>query len=105
MAVSLKELAAAIGAELAGDGDLQISGVNTLEDATPGQISFLANPRYAQQLQTTKASAVIVSPSVNADNIALLTTKEPYFAFTKAVVHLHGYRKHPHAGIHAAAHG
>ena len=69
MAVSLKELAAAIGAELAGDGELQIGGVNTLEDAAPGQISFLANPRYAQQLQTTKASAVIVSPSVSADNI------------------------------------
>jgi len=103
LAVSLKELAAAIGAELAGDGELQISGVNTLEDAAPGQVSFLANPRYAEKLQSTRASAVIVAPNVNADNVALLKTKEPYFAFTKAVVHLHGYRAHPHSGVHQGA--
>src|SRR6185503_17269636 len=52
-----------------------------------------------------KATAVIVSPGVTGpDGLALLKTKDPYYAFTKAVVRLHGYRQHPHQGIHPAAH-
>jgi UDP-3-O-[3-hydroxymyristoyl] glucosamine N-acyltransferase len=40
---------------------MEITGVNTLADATPPELSFLANPKYAPQLETTKAGAVIVS--------------------------------------------
>lgn len=104
MALSLKELAAHIGAEVVGDGDVIVSSANTLEEAQPGQISFLANPKYAQQIETTNASAVIVSPSVKSDRVALLKTKDPYFAFANAVIKLHGYRAHLHQGIHPRAH-
>lgn len=103
MAVLLKELAAQIGAELVGDGNVQITAANTLEDAGPGHVAFLSNPRYAQQLETTRASAVIVTPGITNDHVALLKTKDPYYAFSRAVVKLHGYRQHPHAGIHPAA--
>jgi UDP-3-O-[3-hydroxymyristoyl] glucosamine N-acyltransferase len=41
---------------------------------------------------------------VRHDRLPLLKTKEPYYAFTRAVVALHGYRKHPFRGIHPAAH-
>ena len=105
MAVTLAELAAEIGAELTGDGALPVDSCNTLEDARPGQVSFLANPRYVGQLDETKASAVIVSLGLKTEaSVALLRSKDPYFAFTRAVVKLHGYRKHPHVGIHPAAH-
>ena len=104
MALTLKELAAAIEAEVSGDGSVSIESAAALEDAGPGQISFLANPRYAKQLETTAASAVIVAPGVSSDRVTLIKAKDPYYAFAQAVVMLHGHRKHPHAGIHPKAH-
>jgi UDP-3-O-[3-hydroxymyristoyl] glucosamine N-acyltransferase len=101
--LTLSELAAAIGAEVAGDGSVRVSSVAPLEDASAGQVSFLANPRYAKQLETTAASAVIVGLSTNSERVPLLKAKDPYYAFAQAVVKLHGHRKHPHAGIHPKA--
>lgn len=104
MPLTLKELAYRIGAEPVGDPALLIQSANTLEEAAAGQVSFLANPKYLRQLGTTNASAVIVSPAVTSDRLALLKAKDPYFAFMQAVVALHGHRRHPHAGIHPDAH-
>lgn len=101
----LDELAKLISAEVVGDGSIEITSVSTLEDALPGQISFLSNPKYAKQLETTKASAVIVATRVNSTApVTLLKTADPYYAFSQAVVVLHGYRKHPFEGIHPQAH-
>jgi UDP-3-O-[3-hydroxymyristoyl] glucosamine N-acyltransferase len=103
--VTLSELAAAIGAEVAGgDPQTPVSSVNTLEDAGPGQVTFLSNARYVRLLDTTRASAVIVARGVRSDQVPLLRTADPYFAFAQAVVKLHGYRRHPHEGIHPKAH-
>ena len=103
--MTVDELAKEIGAEVVGDGAQQITAANTLEDAQAGQVSFLANAKYVKQLDTTRATAVIVAPSVAANsNVALLKTSDPYFAFMKAVVKLHGHRRHPHRGVHEAAH-
>lgn len=102
----LDELARIIGADLHGDGAIEIAAVAPLADARAGQISFLANARYEPLLATTAASAVILAPAqaVPRDNLPLLRTKDPYYAFMQAVVALHGQRKHPHAGIHPKAH-
>jgi UDP-3-O-[3-hydroxymyristoyl] glucosamine N-acyltransferase len=102
--LTLKELAAAIGAELVGDAGTVIDSASSLEDARAGQVSFLSNPKYREQLETTKASAVVVAPGTSSDRVALLKSKDPYYSFAQAVVLLHGYRKHPHAGIHPKAH-
>jgi UDP-3-O-[3-hydroxymyristoyl] glucosamine N-acyltransferase len=48
----LDELAKEIGADLVGDGSVEVSGVNTLEDAQAGQISFLTNARYTNESAT-----------------------------------------------------
>lgn len=104
MPLTLKELADRIGAEPVGDPALVLHAVNTLEEASDGQVSFLANPKYLKQLETTRAAAVIVAPAVTSGRLALLKAKDPYFAFSQAVVALHGYRKHPHEGIHPKAH-
>ncbi|HEY2588158.1 MAG TPA: UDP-3-O-(3-hydroxymyristoyl)glucosamine N-acyltransferase [Tepidisphaeraceae bacterium] len=103
MAVTLKELAAAIGAELVCDPSVPITGVNTLEDAEPGQVTFLANPKYLKQVEGTRASAVIVAPSVNVNHVAILKAKDPYYAFAQAVLRIHGTRKHCFTGIHPRA--
>lgn len=103
MELTLQQLAAEIGAELVGDGTPWVRSANTLEDAEPGQLSFLSNPKYEKQLETTRASGVIVGQSVASDRVTLLKVKDPYYAFAQAVVKLHGYRRHPHAGVHPKA--
>jgi UDP-3-O-[3-hydroxymyristoyl] glucosamine N-acyltransferase len=101
----LDELARRIEAQLVGgDGATEISSIAPIDTATAGQVAFLANQKYARELETTNASAVIVSQKVNADRVPLLKTADPYFAFRQAVVAIHGFRRHPQAGIHPAAH-
>ncbi|HEV2293731.1 MAG TPA: UDP-3-O-(3-hydroxymyristoyl)glucosamine N-acyltransferase [Tepidisphaeraceae bacterium] len=103
----LDELAREIGAELIGDGGIEVTAVSTLEDAREGQLSFLATQRYAKQLETTRASAVIVSAAmkpIGSGRAALLRARDPYLAFARAMERLHGHRKHPFAGVHAQAH-
>jgi len=103
VSLTLAQLAERIGAELAGDATIRVSSAATLEDATPGDISFLSNPSYAKLLQTTKAGAVIVGRNIAADHLNLLKAGDPYLAFAKAVIALHGPVTHPQAGIHPRA--
>jgi UDP-3-O-[3-hydroxymyristoyl] glucosamine N-acyltransferase len=101
----LDELARQIDAQLSGgDGSIQITSVAPLDTAHAGQVSFLSNRKYASHIETTRASAVIVSSKISSDRVALLKTRDPYYAFMQAVVLLHGHRKHPHDGIHPGAH-
>ena len=101
---TVAELAGIIGAEVVGDGSAVIAGVNTLEDATAGQVSFLANEKYAPLLDTTRATAVIVGPKAKpTDRLTLLRAKDAYLAYQKALVAIHGFRKHPFAGVHPRA--
>lgn len=102
--ITISQLAGHIGAAVLGDGSALISSANTLEEAGPGQISFVANAKYEKLLATTRASAVITGPDVRSDRVTLLRHRDPYYAFMQAVVFLHGHRKHPHAGIHSKAH-
>ncbi len=62
MKLSLLKLAELTQSQVHGDDSCQISGVATLQNAMPGTISFLSNRKYSSQLQTTRASAVIVHP-------------------------------------------
>ena len=99
----LDELARQIDATVSGDGSIEITEVGPLEDASAGSVSFLANARYQKQLETTNASAVITAPNVESTRVALLKTKDPYFAFARAIVLLRGHRKHPFKGVHPKA--
>src|SRR5690242_9207716 len=100
----LDELASRIDAQVAGDGSIEITSVAPLDTAQSGDVSFLSNPKYGRQVEQTKASAVIVSHKFSSDHVALLKTRDPYYAFMQSVVLLHGYRRHPHDGIHPKAH-
>ena len=87
----LSELAALVGGRLEGAAspDAEITGVSSLHDALPGDVSFLANPKYAKQLASTKATAVFVRgdcalPPPEAGG-ALVRVESPDLAFAKAV--------------------
>ncbi|HFD79397.1 MAG TPA: UDP-3-O-(3-hydroxymyristoyl)glucosamine N-acyltransferase [Gammaproteobacteria bacterium] len=83
--LSLAELAREIDATLAGDGEIRVSRLATLQQAGPGALSFLANPRYRKYLETTRASAVIVGRDQRvASDVALLRCDHPYAAWARA---------------------
>ena len=58
--MKLSQLAQKLDCRLDSPSDTEITGVAGLEDAQPGQITFLANKRYTPLLKTTRASAVFV---------------------------------------------
>jgi len=96
MAIRLDELAQKIGATLHGDGSAQVSSCAPIERAQVGQVSFLANRKYAAHLATTNATAVIVASGATVKaGVAILEAVDPYFAFRQAMVALHGFRNHP----------
>ena len=63
-ALTLADLADRLGCRLEGDGAIEITRVAGIEQAGPGDLTFLANPRYAARLPFTRASAVIADDSV-----------------------------------------
>ncbi len=60
MRYSLAELATLTSAELVGDPSYTVTGVNSLEEATPEDVSFLANPRYAEAMKQSKAGVICI---------------------------------------------
>lgn len=101
--LTLAELARQVGGELEGDGSVVVTGAAPLDEAGPGQISFLANPRYERYMAETKAAAVIVSADYARAAVPLIRCADPYFAFRQAMVTLFGFRKHPFVGVHRHA--
>ncbi len=84
--MKLAEIASALGATLEnGNPDIEITGVAGIEEAGPGQITFVANPKYASAAKTTAASAVIVAEDFSAVSTGMLRSKNPYLAFAKAI--------------------
>ncbi len=113
--MKLEQLAAAIDAHIddariePGSGSqLEITGVAGIEQAGAGELTFVANQKYAALAQTTKASAVIVAEDFPAIPSAMLRSKNPYLSFAKAMQLFHPAYKypaevHPTAVVHATA--
>jgi UDP-3-O-[3-hydroxymyristoyl] glucosamine N-acyltransferase len=100
--VKLRELAERLGCRLEGDGEIEIARVAGIQDAEPGDLTFLANPKYEQALAETRASAVILRDEAKSAPCAMLRTRDPYLAFARAVgVFAPAWRPAP--GVHAMA--
>lgn len=81
--LTLDQLAELVGGEPMGQSDLIISGVSEIQDGKPGTISFLANLKYKKYLESTKASAVIVSDASLLNGQNGIVVKNPQLAFSK----------------------
>ena len=77
----LSELAEYVGGAVIGNGEVEITSVASIEDAQPGDITFIANPKYRSKLNETRASAVIVGSEIAEVDKPLLRTANPYLAF------------------------
>lgn len=99
----LDEIVARLGGILEGDGSVTVLQVASLSSARTGQITFLNNPKYRQQLQSTYASAVILSPQYAGETtLPRIVHKNPYAYYARVVALLNPPRKRPQ-GIHASA--
>ena len=87
--MKLRTLAEALGCRIEGDPDLEISGVAGLEEAGPGELTFLSNPRYAALAKQTKAAALLAAAPVEGLQIALVLSKDPYLDFARALELFH----------------
>ncbi len=100
----LQELAALVGAQGGNDDSREITGVASLQEARPGDITFFGNPRYLAQLRTSKAAAVIV-PYDFQEKITpvLLRVENPSVAFAAVVAAFAPVEALPPPGIHPSA--
>lgn len=104
-AIKLGDIAARFGLELRGDGSRLIEGVATLANAEPGQLGFLANPRYRGHLASTRAGAVVIAAGdldAAAPGTGLLVAANPYLAFAR-IAGLFEQHAAAAPGIHASA--
>ena len=85
--MKLSELAALTGARLEGtNDDIEITGAAGLDEATEGDVTFLANPKYTPRVNTTRGSAIYLSEEATTDRqISILRVKDPYLAYTRAL--------------------
>lgn len=101
--MKLGEIAASLGMRLEnGSPETEITGVAGIEEAGVGQLTFLANPKYAPAARRTKASAVIVAEDFPAIDVALLRSRNPYLDFARALEIFYRPPKYA-AGVHSTA--
>ena len=102
-AYSLREIAARFGGEVAGDQNVKVSQVATLEMAAPDDIAFLANERYLPQLKATRAGAVILAESARSGTrLPRIVCANPYAYFAR-VSSLFNPERAPRPGAHPSA--
>ncbi len=103
MELSLTEIAEFVQGELEGGDTVNIRGVAKIEDAGIGEITFISNPRYAKHIETTKASAVLVSKDFPATTKPVIRTNNPYLSFLKVLKAFHPAQETLAEGIHPSA--
>jgi UDP-3-O-[3-hydroxymyristoyl] glucosamine N-acyltransferase len=115
VAYTLAELAARVGGEVEGDGEVRLERVRPLEDAGPGDIAFFSNRKYRRAFEGTRASAVIVARDEDAPaGRNLLRAGDAYLAFAKVSTLFHPPHEpvpeiapeavvHPSARVHPSA--
>ena len=100
--MKLQDLADRLGARLTRSGETEIHGVAGIEEAGEGQVTFIANPKYAPLAKTTAASAVIVAPDFPEIAAATLRIDNPYLAFARTIDFFYQAPSYPD-GIHPTA--
>jgi UDP-3-O-[3-hydroxymyristoyl] glucosamine N-acyltransferase len=101
---TLAAIVARLGGRIAGDPQVEIIQVGTLEHAGPLEIAFLSNPRYKSRLATTRAGAIVVAP--DAEHLTAsprIVCDDPYAYFARLSQFLNPQGP-PAPGIHPGAH-
>jgi len=101
--MKLAQIASALDARLEnGSPDTEITGLNGIEQAVPGELTFVSNPKYAAAARLTKAAAVIVAEDFPEIPAARLRVKDPYLSFARALEMFHPPLRYA-PGVHSTA--
>lgn len=107
--MKLSEIVSALDLRLEnGSPDTEITGLNGIEQAGPGELTFVSNPKYAAAARTTRAAAVIVAEDFPAISAPMLRARDAYLSFARALELFHPPHKyspgiHPTAVVHVSA--
>ncbi|MGA8030199.1 MAG: UDP-3-O-(3-hydroxymyristoyl)glucosamine N-acyltransferase [Bryobacteraceae bacterium] len=99
---TLGQVAELLGCELAGDAGIEITGVAAIEGAGPGEITFLANSKYAPKVKSTRAAAILAAEPLKGTSAATLVSSNPYYDFARALALFYQPPK-PAPGVHKTA--
>jgi UDP-3-O-[3-hydroxymyristoyl] glucosamine N-acyltransferase len=101
--MKLSQIAASLEVRIEnGSPEMEITGLNGIEQAGPGEMSFISNPKYAGAARVTRASVVIVGEDFPAIPAAMLRAKDPYLTFARALELFHKPLRYA-PGVHASA--
>lgn len=98
MKITPNQLAAMTGGRVEGDGDIELSGFGKIEEAGEGHVSFIANPKYAHYIYTTKASAVIVNEDFEYEGEitpVLIRVKDAYSSLAELLTAFESMKPQP----------
>jgi len=101
--MKLNQIARELNGELVGDTDLVITGLAKIEQAGPGELTFLANPKYSKFLKETKASAVLVARDQENIQIPHIKVDDPYLAFLIILEKFNPPQQPNFSGTHSTA--
>lgn len=80
---TLAQIARIVDGTVKGDAKTVITGLSGIKEAKPGDLTFLANPKYFPLLEKTQASAVLAAPGLDKGRIPVIETENPSLAFAK----------------------
>lgn len=102
MEFTVQQIALLVSGSVKGDGSLKINMLAKIQDAKPGQIAFLSNPKYEQFIYTTQASAVIVGKDFQPKKeiaSTLIVVDNPYSSFTRLLEEYHKMMNFQKVGV------
>jgi UDP-3-O-[3-hydroxymyristoyl] glucosamine N-acyltransferase len=103
MQKTLAEVAQLIKGRVVGDGALLIKGVSGIKEAQPGDLTFLANPKYIPLASATRASALVVGKDVLVEGKSVIQVDDPSMAFTMVVAMIKEALSPKVTGVHPTA--
>jgi UDP-3-O-[3-hydroxymyristoyl] glucosamine N-acyltransferase len=96
---TIREIADFLEGVVIGDDTIEIENIRPIDEAQKGDLTFLANLKYAGWLETTCASAILVSPGIEASGKNLIVVKDPYVCLGKLLVLFYPQEERPLNGI------
>jgi len=92
--LKLRELAERLACRLEGDGEVEIVRVAGIQHAQPGDVTFLANPKYESAMARTRASAVLLRDEAPVVPLASIRLLSPIANPGKIIAAPVNYQKH-----------
>lgn len=103
MNMTVADIAKLVGGSIVGDGTIEITGVNGIQEAEAGDLCFIRGARYLPYLETTRASAVLVAEAVENSSVTAILVPQPDLAFAMVLQRFAMEQTRHPAGIHDAA--